>query len=113
MRTLKLDENNNLVVERNGIVLIDGIDACAQDTKTRIGIVKGEDPYDTDKGADYYNELLGKMGGERYLREEVRKRIMDNDEILGIKRFVVEQNRPEHKLTITADIATIYGGFSL
>ena len=62
MQTLRLDDGNNLVIADKGLVVIDGADACAQDTKTRIGLVRGENPYDTTEGVDYYNELLGKMG---------------------------------------------------
>lgn len=113
MKTLKLDQNNNLVITRGRLTIIDGIDACAQDTKTRIGLVRGENPYDTTEGGDYYNEMLNKMGGIEYVREEVRKRIMAGDEILGIKTLSAEENKASQQLTITADIATIYGDTEL
>lgn len=107
MQQIKLDVDNNIVIEKGDFVVIDGINACAQDTKNRIGIVKGEDPYDTDKGTDYYNELLGKMGGEDFIRAEIRKRILDSDEIIGITRMTLEHG--QQQVTITADITTIYG----
>lgn len=113
MQTLKIDDNNNLVTTNGGLVVIDGVDACAQDTKTRIGLVRGENPYDATQGADFYNELLGKMGGTNYIREEIRKRILDNDEILGIKQMTIEEDRINHRTTLTANIATIYGDFEL
>lgn len=113
MQTLKLDENNNLVLSRGELVVIDGIDACAQDTKTRIGLVRGENPYDITQGADYYNELLGKMGGTEYIREEVRKRILDNEEIVGIKLMTIEEDHANQQTTVTANIATIYGDIEL
>lgn len=113
MQTLKIDENNNLVISNNGLVVIDGVDACAQDTKTRVGIVRGENPYNINQGADYYNELLGKMGGIDYIREEIRKRILDNSEIIGIKQMTAEENHATQRTTITANIATIYGDIEL
>ena len=113
MQTLKLDENNNLVLSRGELVVIDGIDACAQDTKTRIGLVRGENPYDITQGADYYNELLGKMGGTEYIREEVRKRILDNEEIVGIKLMTIQEDHANQQTTVTANIATIYGDIEL
>lgn len=113
MQTLKLDEANNLVVSAGGLIVIDGVEACAQDTKTRVGLVRGENPYDVTQGADYYNELLGKMGGTTYIREEIRKRILDNDEIIGIKQMAVEEDRATQRTTLTANIATIYGDFEL
>lgn len=62
MQTLQLDANNNLLVTEKNLTVIDGIDACAQDTRTRVGLCRGENPYDVTEGADYFNELLGKMG---------------------------------------------------
>lgn len=113
MRVLKLDDDNNLVLERGQLVVIDGIDACAQGVKTRLGLVRGENPYDTTDGGDYYNELLGKMGGTEYVREEIRKRILASDEILGIKTLNITENRDEQQLVITTEIATIYGDIKL
>ena len=113
MQTLKLDENNNLVLSRGELVVIDGIDACAQDTKTRIGLVRGENPYDITQGADYYNELLGKMGGTAYIREEIRKRILDSEEIVGIKLMTINEDHANQQTTVTANIATIYGDIEL
>ena len=113
MQTLKLDDDNNLVIADKGLVVIDGVDACAQDTKTRIGLVRGENPYDKTEGADYYNELLGKMGGTAYIREEISKRILANEEIVGIKRMTIEEDQRTQKTTLTANIATIYGDVQL
>ena len=113
MQTLKLDDDNNLVIADKGLVVIDGVDACAQDTKTRIGLVRGENPYDTTEGADYYNELLGKMGGTAYIREEISKRILANEEIVGIKRMTIEEDQRTQKTTLTVNIATIYGDVQL
>lgn len=113
MQTLKLDDDNNLVIADRGLVVISGVDACAQDTKTRIGLVRGENPYDTTEGADYYNELLGKMGGGAYIRAEITKRILANDEIIGIKRMTLEEDHANHRTLLTANIATIYGDVTL
>ena len=36
MQTLKLDENNNLVIFQENLQVEDGVEACAQDTRIRI-----------------------------------------------------------------------------
>ena len=89
--------------------IIDGIEACAQDTKTRVGLVRGENPFDTTEGADYFNTMLSKMGGVEYVREEIRKRIQANTEVLGIKTLAIETDSNARTMTVTADVATIYG----
>ncbi len=111
MQTLLIDQNNNLILERNNMQVTDGIDACAQDTRTRVGIVRGENPFDTAQGADYFNELLGKMGGQDYLREAIRERIADNDEIVQINNLQVETDNDTTK--VVSEISSIYGVFSL
>lgn len=113
MQTLQLDSNNNLVITRGVLSIIDGIDACAQDTKTRVGLVRGENPYDTTEGADYYNELLPKLGGIEYIREEIRERIQASEEIVGIKSLSIETNSDARTMTVTADVATIYGDITI
>jgi len=107
MQTLQLDANNNLIITQKSIRVASGVQACAQDTKTRIGLCRGENPYDTTQGADYFNELLGKMGGMDYIREVIRLRILDNDEITGISSLDFKPD--EDNATITANITTIYG----
>lgn len=111
MQTLQLDANNNLLLTQNNMAVIDGVNACAQDTRTRVGICRGENPYDVTQGTDYFNELLGKMGGIDYLRENIRLRIMDNDEITGVRSLTVDTDHDT--ATITANIDTIYGGIEL
>lgn len=52
MTTLRLDENNNLVVGENFLTL-SGIEALIQDVRTRLKMFLGEYPFDTSKGVDY------------------------------------------------------------
>lgn len=52
MTTLRLDENNNLVVGESFLTL-SGIEALIQDVRTRLQMFLGEYPFDTSKGVDY------------------------------------------------------------
>lgn len=111
MQTIKLDEFNNPVLENGSLVIIDGVDACRQDTRTRVGLCRGENPYDSEEGIDYFNSVLGKMGGVDNIREKIRQRITENNEIIQINSLQVKQNGKQ--LNITADISSIYGVFEL
>lgn len=111
MQTLKIDENNNVVVFQGNIQIIDGVEACAQDTKTRIGLCHGENPYNTGEGIDFFNNFLGKMGGQDYIREEIRQRIMANDEIVQVNSLDISHEKD--KLIITSEISSVYGVFPL
>ena len=111
MQTLQLDEHNNLVLEDGSLTVIDGISACAQDVKTRVGLCLGENPYDTEEGIDYFNEVLGKTGGIDGVREMIRRRIKDNEEIVQINRL--STSSADNVLNITAEISITYGVFEL
>ena len=52
MESLKIDADNNLVLTQGNLAIAAGVDACAQDTRTRIGFARGENPYDTAAGQD-------------------------------------------------------------
>lgn len=111
MQTLKLDENNNLVIFQENLQVEDGVEACAQDTRTRIGLCRGENPYNTDDGADFFNEFLGKMGGRDYIREVIRQRILDNEEIVQVNSLRLSTEKD--KLVISSEISSIYGVLTL
>lgn len=111
MQTLKLDPNNNLIVENGNLVVIDGIYAAAQNTRTRLGLCRGENPYDIQEGIDYFNELLGKLGGMDYIREEIRRRILDSPDIVKINSLDIISSKGT--ITVTADITSVYGTFTL
>lgn len=112
MQTLKLDEHNNLVITQGSLSVLNGIEALAQNTKTRIGLYMGENPLNQEEGIDYENSVLGKPGGEEYVKNIIQNRILENDdEITGIASLKLE--RKGDVLTCTADINSIYGVFEL
>ena len=107
MTTLEMDSNNNLVVKNANLHTVTGIVACAQDTRTRVGIVQGENPYDTSQGIAYFDDVLGKLGGIEYIRLAITDRIMDSSEIVGVSNLDITSN--DGTTTVTADVETIYG----
>ena len=111
MTSLQIDEHNNLVIEQKTMTTVSGITACAQDVKTRIGLHKGEDPYDTERGIDYFGEILGKYGGLEYIRTVIRERIMDSDEILGVTNMKITKDEDTTK--IDTEILSTYGVITL
>lgn len=42
MESLKIDADNNLVLTQGNLAIAAGVDACAQDTRTRIGLPEGK-----------------------------------------------------------------------
>ena len=111
MTSLQIDDNNNLVIEGKTMTVVSGITACAQDVRTRIGLCRREDPYDIDRGIDYFGEILGKYGGLEYIRNVIRERIMDSDEILGVANLNITKDGDTTK--IDTEIISTYGVINL
>lgn len=111
MKTVYLDEKNNLVLRSGSLQIKEGIQALAQDIKTRVGLCRGENRFDVLEGIDYDNEMLGKFGGLEFYRQTIRNRIVGNPEVDGVKSFELTANGTQ--LTITADIKSMYGVFEI
>lgn len=102
-----MDSNNNLVVQNHNLHTTHGIIACAQDTRTRVGIVQGENPYNTEQGIAYFDDVLGKLGGTEYVKLAISERILDNPEINAVTNIDITSKGDT--TTVTADVETIYG----
>ena len=111
MRTLHLDDHNNLVVTQGNLSVLNDIEACAQNTKTRLGLYRGENPLNQEEGIDYDNSVLGKAGGESYVKNIIQNRILDSDEIRNVASLTLTQDRDT--LVCEAMVNSIYGVFQL
>lgn len=111
MQTLKLDDNNNLVLNQNSLVILDNIEACAQDTRTRIALFKGEDFTDTTRGISYFDNVLGVYVGQDDIKNQIKKRILDNPEIYSINRITL--TKQDNKIELNTEINSIYGVLEL
>lgn len=108
MRTLNTDKNGNLVISQARITTVTGIQALAQIIKNRLGLIKGENPYNLLQGIDYDNEFLGKFGGENYYKDAIRARILeDRTDIESINDVALTKDGQTVNLTV--DIQSTYG----
>lgn len=112
MTTLGLDENNNLIISQGRLVVKEGLKALAQDTRTRLCMCKGENPYNKEEGIDFDNEMLGKFGGINYYKQAIRNRLLDHSEnITNINKITIEKE--DDGLVITAEIESNLGSFTV
>jgi len=112
MTTIKLDSSNNIVLLNADFNVIESTEAVAQDTKNRIAICYGEDPFDIYKGLDFEGELLQKMGGADNIKEQIRNRILDSDEVVNVNSLTITKTA-QTTLTVEAEINSIYGTLNL
>lgn len=111
MQTLGVDNNNNLIIKQTSLVIKDGIEAYAQDLKTRIGLNARENPFDLSEGIDYDVDVLGKSGGKNYLKQMIRQRILSFEGTDNIGSLTVEQ--VGDNVTLVAEVESTYGKVSL
>ena len=111
MQTVGLDENNNLIIKQGNLTIKEGINALAQDVKTRVGLCKGENLFDISEGIDYDNEVLGVFGGKDFYAQLIKNRILGNPEVTTVSN--VEITRTGRQLNATADVQSIYGNVTL
>lgn len=112
MSSLAIDENNNLMLEGGNLFAKTDAEALAQDIKTRLGLCRGENPFDTDEGIDYDNDVLGKKAGQNYYRQVIRNRILeDPTNIINVNE--VRFSSQGDQVTLEAEIESVFGVLSL
>lgn len=112
MKSLALDENNNLVVKNGNLVIIDGIQALAQNIRTRIGMCARENPFNLNEGIDYDNDVLGKAGGANYYKQAIQNRILENPiDIVDVQSVDFKQSGDV--VSLTCNVLSKYGEVKL
>lgn len=107
METIGVDNNNNLIIKQGSIAIKNGIEAFAQDIKTRIGLNARENPFDLSEGIDFDVDVLGKSGGKIYLKQAVKQRILSFEGVDNIGSLTIEQINDN--VILTAEIESTYG----
>ncbi len=113
MKTLKQDENNNIVIENGQPVFLYDGEACAQSIKNRIGLCIGENPFNINEGIDYFSDVLGSMGGKNFIEESIRNRILNDTDNEVISVESVELTKDNKNISLEAKIHTIWGVFEI
>ena len=111
MQSIELDKNNQIKITQGNMTILSGIQSCAQDVKTRLGMCKGENIFNTEQGIDYDNEALGKFLGKEYIKEIVRNRILESDEIVGVNSLSFSKEGAN--INLVTEITSIYGEIKL
>ena len=112
MKTIELNENHNMIIDNLGnIATINNVEALAQDLSTSLLMNQGENPFDTNEGINYDDNILGKMGGIDYLKDQFLNRINENEEVVNVAN--IEIRNVDKTLQVQTDINTIYGAINL
>ena len=100
-RDLLLDSDGDLDMSTNDLALIAGIDACAQEIKTRLGDFKGEWFLDLDSGFPYFQEVLGKKYNQGIMEQIYRAQISPVDGVDSIEELLCSWNGNTRTMTVS------------
>ena len=105
MKTLQLDQFNNIIIENGNLCFIEGLPAVAQNIKNSISLVRQENPFNIKDGIDYFNPSLNKMGGIAFISSQIKEKIKQNKNVLEILDF----NISKEGTSLVINIKTKYG----
>jgi len=108
---LKLDSTGDLAIEDNDLVLLDGVDAIAQDVEVRLRFFLGEWFLDTRLGVPYYQKILGQKPRLTAVAGIFRKAILTTPGMLSITNFEIDYDGPTRALSISFRGTSIEGDF--
>lgn len=104
MTTFKLDSKNNLEFESN-FETLSGSSALIQDIKTLLLMFKGENPFNTSDGVDYYN--LMQRGDLNEIKRVIIERIKSDSRVKTIQNVTISNNKGN--LDLSLQILTSWG----
>ena len=107
-KTLATDEDGAVLVdETNRPGYRDGVRGVAQELRTMLKTVRGEDPIDEDHGLDVF-EIAGSP--PPVLRREVRKALLRDDRVASLGDVSVDRDeeRPRH-FEVSVEVELVNG----
>jgi len=113
MKTLKLDESNNLVFNRGNMPLITGTEAVIQRVGNVLSYFYGEWFLDRNNGTPWYEVVFVKPYNANLIITVLKERILSVEGVDKITSFSLDSIDPStRQLTITFTASTIYGDIS-
>lgn len=109
---LKLDEfTHDLIVGRQGMERVKGLNLTKQLTKTRLLTVLGEWSQDPSLGLPWFDEIM--IRGQRLSVIEglLRDCILGTDHVLDLLSFTMTLDKPTRTLSVTFEAVSDWGEF--
>lgn len=108
MRTLSVDENNDLILNDQGrLPILTGIDAVAQTARQYASTLLGEMIHAIDRGVPYFTVAFGASPNISQFEAVMRRRLLECPGVLRVSELSARQNGDA--LGYTATIVTEFG----
>lgn len=106
MRTFASTRDNDFVIVRGSMQLIDGAEAVSSVSRHYAQTMRGEMIHKTKNGLPFWPTVFDRVQEAQYAAE-VTKRIEEIPEVKSVKRVVVSKH--DGVLEYEAEISTVYG----
>ena len=104
MKTFKLDQNGDVVIKKNKIELVEGVELVAQTIKQVIGTNLGEWEKDENEGIDF-SVILTKNPNFDLVQDTINTAVQKVADTLGVEletdNFVIETNNRNLSISFT------------
>lgn len=102
MRGYKLDVNHDLSLDAGGrLEFVDGVEATAQEIKTRLLFMRGEAFTDLREGVPYYTDILVKGVDPARVRALIRQTIQSVPSVVDVPRVDFALDPATRTATVT------------
>lgn len=102
-------ENNRLAMQDGDLVLVEGIDEIKQHVIVALNTFYKDWLLDSSKGIDYARGIRN----TEFLEHDVKKQIQGVKDVQSVNDFILEFDRKNLSIKISANIKTRYGNLSL
>lgn len=109
----KLDANNDLVIENNNLVLIDGADFVGQMLKERLQTFLGEWFLDTDLGIPYFQNILTKGVNLNTIKNVFKNEILSTPGVIELEDFNLDFTDSTRQLSLDFSVRTENGSITI
>ena len=82
---LKIDSNEDLVIEHGDLVFVRGVDAIAQHIRMRLQCWYGESPYDQIAGVPYHTIIFQPNTSKESIRFILQQRVLLTPGVTGVE----------------------------
>lgn len=103
---IKLDDNNDIVIENNTLVFTTGTDEIRQSIVERLNFFKGEWFLDLKNGTPWFQDIFGKGNRLSTISTALKSRIIDTQGVKRLQEFTLDLNNSTRELLVEMSAQT-------